>query len=227
VLFPAAEAVGPRGSVTGIDLANEMVSLTRQRIEASSLKNIEVRQMDAEHLEFPNESFDCVLCAFALFFFPRLDVALAEMVRVLKTRGRLAVTTWRPFDERWKWLNELMGVYLSEDKNGAEQESDKQTDGKPVFNTAEGLKAILSSAGFVEVDVVAESKEFFYSDEEEWWSSAWSHGFREALEAIEKKKGQEGLKEFQAEAFRGLQNMKQPGGIPQLYSVLFGLASKP
>lgn len=226
VLIPAAEAVGPRGTAMGIDLAREMVEQTRERVKELNLQNVDVLEMDAEHLEFPNESFDYVLCAFALFFFPRLDVALSEMRRVLKPEGRIAVTTWSPKDERWKWVNDLVGSYLSEGETEAEQPSDDQTDGQPVFNTSEGLEAILTSAGFMEVEIVTESKEFFYADEEQWWSNAWSHGFREPLEMIEEKKGQAGLKAFQEDTYRGLQTMKQPDGIPQLFSVLFGLATK-
>ena len=102
VLFPAAEAVGPQGHVTGIDLAKEMVKETSREIESLNLINAEIQMMDAEYLEFPDESFDFVFCSFAIFFFPQLDRGLSEMARVLKPGGRVAVSTWGPFDERVK-----------------------------------------------------------------------------------------------------------------------------
>ena len=51
--------------------------------------------MDAEELTFPAESFDCVTCGFGIMFFPDQDRALAQMRRVLKPGGCLAISTWR------------------------------------------------------------------------------------------------------------------------------------
>jgi ubiquinone/menaquinone biosynthesis C-methylase UbiE len=227
VLFPATEVVGPQGHVTGIDLSEMMVQENREEIKRLGLQNIEAREMDAEYLEFPDETFDCVLCSFAIFFFPQLDRALSEMRRVLKPKGRIAVTTWAGTrDERWKWFEELMETYLPSEPE-TEQTSDPQSISKPIFNTPEGLEAILASAGFVNTKVVSESTEFIYADEEEWWSTLWSHGMRADLEAIEEKTGQAGLKRFQKDAFEKVQIIKQPDGIHQLFSVLFGLAFNP
>ena len=101
VLFSAAEVVGAQGHVIGIDLSKEMVQENRDEIKRLNVQSVEVREMDAEYLEFPDASFDCVLCSFALHFFPQPDRALSEMYRVLKTDGRIAVTTWGQRDETW------------------------------------------------------------------------------------------------------------------------------
>ena len=103
VLFPAAEAVGPQGQVVGIDLSPSMVEETSHEIEKRALSNVMVRQMDAEYLQFPGESFDFVLCGFAVFFFPQLDRALAEIRRVLRPQGCFGLSTWGQPDEHWKW----------------------------------------------------------------------------------------------------------------------------
>ena len=227
VLFSAAEGVGPQGHVTGIDLSQMMIQENREAIKRLGLQNVEAREMDAEYLAFPDESFDCVLCSFAIFFFPQLDRALSEMRRVLKPDGRIAVTTWAGArDEQWKWFEKLIETYLPSEPE-PEPIIDPQSTSKPIFNTPEGLEAILASAGFVDIKVVSESTEFIYTDEEEWWSTLWSHGMRADLEAIEEKAGQDGLKRFQEDAFERVQIIKQPDGIHQLFSVLFGLAFKP
>lgn len=226
VLFSAVKAVGPQGHVIGIDLAREMVQGNREEIERLKLQNVEVREMDAEHLEFPDGTFDYVLCSFAIFFFPQLDRALSEMVRVLKPAGRIAVTTWGTRDERWNWLDDLIKSYLSPEPP-TEQTPDPQPAAKHVFDTPEGLEAILASAGFVDIKIISEAKEFTYADEVEWWSTQWSHGFRKILEAIEKKMGEDGLKKFQADAFKNLRVIKQSNGIPRTFAALFGTAFKP
>jgi ubiquinone/menaquinone biosynthesis C-methylase UbiE len=51
--------------------------------------------MDAEHLDFADSTFDRVLCGFGIMFFSDQLRALGEFRRVLKSGGRLAVSTWR------------------------------------------------------------------------------------------------------------------------------------
>jgi ubiquinone/menaquinone biosynthesis C-methylase UbiE len=94
VLFPAAERVGADGEVLGIDLADAMVIATNEAAARRGLK-ARLSVMDAEELTFPDESFDFVTCGFGIMFFPDQDRALAQMRRVLKPGGCLAVSTWR------------------------------------------------------------------------------------------------------------------------------------
>ena len=51
---------------------------------------------DAEHLPFADASFDVVVSQLGHMFAPRPEIALAEMLRVLKPGGRIAFTTWPP-----------------------------------------------------------------------------------------------------------------------------------
>src|SRR5512140_3367880 len=53
VLFPAAQQVGTGGRVIGIDLSAEMVRETAAEIRNSGWQHVEMRQMDAEQLDFP------------------------------------------------------------------------------------------------------------------------------------------------------------------------------
>src|SRR6476661_573536 len=69
VLFPVAEHVGPGGHVEGIDLAEGMVQATNAEAERRGIA-ARVRLMDAENLDFPDASFDRVLCGFGVMFWP-------------------------------------------------------------------------------------------------------------------------------------------------------------
>jgi ubiquinone/menaquinone biosynthesis C-methylase UbiE len=225
VLFPAAEAVGSHGRVVGIDLSTSMVEQTSREIEQRALSNVSMQQMDAEHLQFPDESFDFILCGFAVFFFPQLDRALSEFRRVLRPQGCLGISTWGQPDDRWKWYNDLFETYLPSPPE--EQAPDSSPAPRPVFNKPEGVAALLGRAGFADTQVVSDEADFIYGSVEEWWQTQWSHGARGGLEEIERKGGAELLERFKTDAFEKLQTIKQPDGIHELFRALFAVATKP
>src|SRR5262249_32197103 len=94
--LPAAERVGPGGSVTGVDLAENLLRLARAKAEARRLENIEFRVGDMLALPFPDRQFDAVVCVFGIFFVPDMAAAVRSLWRVLRPGGKLAITTWGP-----------------------------------------------------------------------------------------------------------------------------------
>jgi len=85
----AALRVRPGGTVTGIDRNDGMLAVARRKAP-----EIEWRQGQAEALPFAAARFDAVVSQFGLMFFEDRVLALAEMWRVLKPGGRLAVAVW-------------------------------------------------------------------------------------------------------------------------------------
>ena len=90
VLIPAARRAGPDGHVTGVDLSNEMLAEADRAARATGLSNFQLGRMDAERLEFPDNSFDAVTCGFALFFCPSIDAAMAELGKAAQERWNKA-----------------------------------------------------------------------------------------------------------------------------------------
>ena len=88
----AARIVGPRGSVTGIDLSEGMIEVARKSPMADSCHPLDFQVMDAEALKFPDANFDAVISLCAVRHFPDITVSLREMRRVLKPGGRLVVS---------------------------------------------------------------------------------------------------------------------------------------
>lgn len=84
----AADAVGPDGTVTGVDLAPDMVDFARRLAPA-----IDWRVGDACDLPLPDESYDAVLCQLGLMFIADRPAAVAEMRRVAAPGGRVVVVT--------------------------------------------------------------------------------------------------------------------------------------
>ncbi len=83
-LSARATALGAR--VIGIDFAQNMLRRARARPVRAHFV-----QGDAEHLPLPTASVDVVVCGFALRNFVSIETALAEMARVLRATGRLAL----------------------------------------------------------------------------------------------------------------------------------------
>jgi SAM-dependent methyltransferase len=94
--LPAAHAVGVAGWVLGIDLAEPALALARNKAQAQGLTNVEFRSADVERTGLPSESFDAVVCVFGVFFLPDMPAAVAEMWRLVRPGGVLAITVWGP-----------------------------------------------------------------------------------------------------------------------------------
>ncbi|MBO3752654.1 methyltransferase domain-containing protein [Streptosporangiaceae bacterium NEAU-GS5] len=94
--LPAAEAVGPAGSVLGIDIAEPALALARAKAAARGLSNVEFREADVERTGLASASFDAVICVFGIFFVPDMAGVLGELWRLVRPGGVLAVTVWGP-----------------------------------------------------------------------------------------------------------------------------------
>jgi hypothetical integral membrane protein (TIGR02206 family) len=90
VAIPAARA-GAR--VTGVDLAPEHFHAARSRAAAAGVA-VDWVEGDVEALPFEDDSFDAVLSSFGCMFAPRHAVAAAEMARVLRPGGALAIAAF-------------------------------------------------------------------------------------------------------------------------------------
>jgi SAM-dependent methyltransferase len=80
--------------VTGIDLTPQLLERARESSRIAGLDDIDWHEADVEELPFKDAQFDIVLSQFAHMFAPRPEVAISEMLRVLKPGATLAFSTW-------------------------------------------------------------------------------------------------------------------------------------
>jgi demethylmenaquinone methyltransferase/2-methoxy-6-polyprenyl-1,4-benzoquinol methylase len=99
--------VGSRGEVWLTDINNSMLTIGRDRLLDEGAA-VPVAQCDAEKLPFPTNYFDCVSVAFGLRNMTHKDVALKEMLRVLRPGGCVIVLE---FSRIWKPLQRLYDLY--------------------------------------------------------------------------------------------------------------------
>ena len=87
----AAQMVGDRGHVTGIDMTPAMLAKARAAAAEMGAANIEFREGEGERLPFPDASFDVVITNGVIDLIPDKDAVFAELFRVLAPGGRMQV----------------------------------------------------------------------------------------------------------------------------------------
>jgi SAM-dependent methyltransferase len=93
VVAVTAARAGAR--VTGVDLTPELLERARENATLAKV-SIDFHEGDVEKLSFDDNEFDVVLSQYGHMFAPRPDVAIAEMLRVLRPGGTIAFSTWPP-----------------------------------------------------------------------------------------------------------------------------------
>ena len=99
----------PNGTVVGTDLSEGMLAIAEEKAQRLGLRNFRTQQASVNELPFDAEQFDAVSCRMGFMFFPSIDGAAREMVRVLKPGGRLATAVWSG-PEQNPWISLLMGI---------------------------------------------------------------------------------------------------------------------
>jgi len=155
VSFGAAEAVGPEGTVVGVDISGGMVGAARERAAARGMRNVSFARMPADRLELDAGSFDVVLCGFGLMYVSDPLVAVREMQRVLRPGGRIAVAVWGG-RAQCAWSDVFPIV-----------EHEVQTEVCPLFfrlGEGDALRRALAEAGFRSVEQCRLQSTLDYAD---------------------------------------------------------------
>jgi SAM-dependent methyltransferase len=159
--YAAAAAVARGADVIAVDIAPAMVELAR-RLHPG----LDVRLADAEALPFQDADFDAAVSNFVVPHLGRHDTAVAELVRVLRPGGRLALTTWDTPDRA-----RLQGVFLEAFAAAGAGTPVELRGGPPFFRYAdEGLFIeLLEDAGLVDVQVRSVAFDHEMASPDELW----------------------------------------------------------
>lgn len=146
-MIALANAVGPTGRVTGVDISDGMLAIARQRLQKEGLYDrTDLHLGDAVNLNFIQSSrLDGVFMSFTLELFdnPEIPRVLQECHRILKPEGRLAVVSMTKSDPSgmvvrlYEWFHDHMPDYA---------------DCRPIF-----ARQALEQNGFVIEDVSVSS----------------------------------------------------------------------
>ena len=176
--LPAAERVGPTGSVIAVDLAQNLLNKGIKRGEELFLTNIEFRRADLEALPFSDQSFEAVICVFGIFFVPDLSGAVRGLWRLVRPGGLLAITIWgaKPF--------EPADAKFWEAVRRADPELLKTIKPWNKIVEPDPLRALLIECGVTEPDVLAEPGSHSLNSPDDWWTIIMGSGYRSTVEAL-------------------------------------------
>ena len=215
VALKAVAWVGSEGWVTGCDISLAMVSWAEQTAQEQGATNIAFRQMDAEFLDFPDNSFDVVVCAFSLFQFPNIGKALIEMRRVLKPGGKLGLSNWGP---------DFFAPIAALQRDLFRGFGIKPLLTNPIVFKPDALRALLEEAGFSAIELIAEKEEIWAADPGQIWAFNLDMGpfpvmLQQQLSAEERVQLEQKFMDI-------LENLITENGIKCVFHPLYALAGK-
>ena len=115
--------------VSGLDLSPDLLHRARDNAVTAGVE-IDFLEGDAEALPYPDATFNIVLSQFGHIFAPRPEVAVREMLRVLKLGGRLVFSAWPPEHFGGRQFG-LLARYAPPPAPGAEQPASPASWGDP------------------------------------------------------------------------------------------------
>jgi SAM-dependent methyltransferase len=207
-----ARLLASRGAaVTGVDIAAALLKAAKLTPQSRGVP-IAYELGDAEHLQFHDESFDGVTSTFGVMFVSRPEAAAAEIARVLRSGGRMALTTWTP-DSTIFEMFKVLRTYMPAPKQPAPPSPF-------AWGTRERMQELFGSS----FDLAFEEGETVYHDrdgEAAWHAFVTGYGPTRALAASLEDEARANLKrDFVAfyDGFAGPLGIR----VPRQYLLTFG-----
>ncbi|MGA6827004.1 class I SAM-dependent methyltransferase [Nitrospira sp. NS4] len=168
--YPAllgAHTVGATGSVTGMDLAEQMLAAANRKAKRLGLSNVSFRTGDVTMLPFEADSFDAVTSRFCLMFLPDIPKAASEIARVLRPGGWVAAAVWSAPEQ-----NPSIGLSMTAIKQVIELPPPDPT-APGIFRLAKpgDLAGMFQQAGLVDVAEQEFLAEWAYASADEYYTS--------------------------------------------------------
>jgi ubiquinone/menaquinone biosynthesis C-methylase UbiE len=201
--LPAAQQVGATGAVLGVDLAEALLVLARQKAQQQGLTQATFTAADFETLGLPSESFDAVVCVFGIFFVPDMVAAVRELWRMVRPGGQLAITSWGT--AVFEPANRIFWEAIATER----PDLYKQFTPWERIKQPASLQALLEAGGATQIEVVAELGHHELATAEDWWTMVLGGGCRGTIDqldpAMQERVHQTNVHALQANAVQSLE----------------------
>ena len=150
-----------------------MLQQAKNKAAEQNLNNTEFKQMDLEHLEFEDGTFDVATSSFGLFFLEDMTHALNNISRVVRPEGRIAITSFTG-----EAFSPMADIFIKR----------YESTGREVpplswkrLATEELIKEQFNAVGIKKVDIHHEPLGYQMTDPQMWWDVIWNAGWRSLL----------------------------------------------
>ena len=177
-LVLAAERVSPGGAVVGIDYAEQMVAIAREKALSAGLTNVQLSVADMTTLDSRQEPFDAVVCSLGLFFADDMPGLLRSLSGLLRPGGRIGVAVFGElvFDP----MRQVFVETVAELAPAVEVlQPWRRTEDLSV------LRGVFEAAGIADVDIVTDDDRLPLRSPDDWWRIIMGSGFRRTIAALE------------------------------------------
>jgi ubiquinone/menaquinone biosynthesis C-methylase UbiE len=175
----AAQQVSPDGAVEGVDYAEQMIAIAREKAHAAGLANVRLSVADMTSLSPSSlEPFDSVVCSLGLFFADDMPGLLRSLFGLLRRGGRMGVAVFgeHVFDPLRQVFVETVGE-LAPDVEVLQPW--RRTEDVSVF------RGVFESAGIRDVAIVTEDDQLRLRSPGDWWRIIMGSGFRRTVAALD------------------------------------------
>ncbi|HZQ78131.1 MAG TPA: methyltransferase domain-containing protein [Acidimicrobiia bacterium] len=175
----AARQVGPAGSVVGVDYADRMVAIAREKAAAAGVANLEVSVADMTALDpAATGLFDAVVCALGLFFAEDMPALLRRLAALLRPGGRLGVAVFG--EQVFEPLRPVFAEAVAELAPDLEVlEPWRRCEAEPV------LREVFATAGLTDITVVTDEDRLPLRSPDDWWRIVMGSGLRRTVTAVD------------------------------------------
>jgi len=215
VAMAAAQSPQNTERVQAIDLSKNMIHQAQEKAKRLGIEAIDFHVMDAENLEFQNNTFDVITCSYGLFFMPDMSAALKSWLRVLKPGGKLVFSSFAP-----SAFQPVTEIFI---KNLAEYDVIPPTPRWLQLAEEELCKKILLDNGFEQPQVTQTQLGYHLENFKHWWEVIQSAGYRGLYEQLP----QEHRAEFKNKHKMEIEKIASKEGIWLDVQTLFSSATKP
>jgi ubiquinone/menaquinone biosynthesis C-methylase UbiE len=176
--LPVAEKIGPQGQVIGIDLAERLLEIARQKARIQGLTNIQFETGDMERLGYTDDRFDAVVSVFSIFFVDDIARQVRELWRMIRPGGWLAITTWGP-----RMFEPGTSIWWDAVK---EVRPDLVATASPWARITEpqAMRDLLREAGIADSQIVSEEGRQTLRSPDDWWTIVLGSGFRWTVDQL-------------------------------------------
>lgn len=145
-----AQKLAPNGRCTGLDVAEILVNVGRERAVKNQVPNASFLVGDAQRYDLAPDRFDAIVSRFGVMFFDDPQAAFANIRRATRVGGTLTCIVWRgPQDNPFMVTAERAVTALL----GSEEPIDPCAPGQFAFGEADRVRAILTASAWDAIDI--------------------------------------------------------------------------